>query len=338
MVKALVTGSTGFVGSNLVLALNERGIEVRALQRKTSPQDAIRGLKYEPVVGDLMDVDSLAKAVEGVDWVFHVAGVSDWRRTPAEVVYRINVDGARNMMEAARQAGVKRFVLTSSSSALGKPAEGSPLINEDDVFNFKPEEFPYGHSKHLAELEAAKFANGGLHTVSVLPAGIMGPRDLHFISGDAIVEMLRRRIPGAPPGGVNVIDVRDVVDAHISAAEKGRSGERYILAGNNMSYREQIDTIASVVGVPSPRLNIPAWGIPIMALTFDVMKAFRIPVPGNLDGYAVRLLKQYIYYDNSKATEELGLRARPFEDSVRDSYEWYKENGYLEKAGVKPVA
>jgi len=255
VVKALVTGSTGFVGSNLVLALNQRGIEVRALQRKTSPQDAIKGLDYEPVVGDLMEADSLATAVDGVDWVFHVAAISDWRNTPAEVVYQVNVDGARNMMEAAQRAGVKRFVLTGSSSALGKPSGDGGLIKEDDAFNLKPEEFPYGHSKYLAQLEAEKFAADGLDTVIVLPSAVMGPRDLKFISGELIVQVLKRGIPGVPPGGLNYIDVRDLAEGHIAAAEKGRSGEKYILAGNNMTHRESVDIIARVVGVRAPAPN-----------------------------------------------------------------------------------
>lgn len=337
MVTALVTGSTGFVGSNVVLALNRRGIKVRALQRKTSPQDAISGLDYEPVVGDLMDADSLVPAVEGVDWVFHVAAVSDWRNTPAEIVYQVNVDGTRNMLAASKRAGVGRFVLTGSAAALGVLPPGRELMDERDVFNLEPEAFPYGHSKHLAEVEVMKYAADGLHAVSVLPTGVMGPRDLKFISGAAIVEMLRRRVPGAPPGGVNVIDVRDTAEAHVAAAEKGRPGERYILGGNNLTYREQIDTIARVVGVPSPRLNIPGWAIPVMGLIFDTLKLLHIPVTGNLDSRAVRLLKERLYYDNSKAVAELGLQTRPLEESVRDAYEWYKANGYLEKAGVRAV-
>jgi len=338
MVTALVTGSTGFVGSNLVLALNRRGIAVRALQRKTSPQDAISGLEYEPVIGDLLDVDSLAAAVEGVDWVFHVAAVSDWRHTPAEVVYRVNVDGARNMMEAAKRAGVQRFVLTSSSAALGKPPPGRELIDERDTFNLKPEEFPYGHSKHLAEVEMGKFARDGLHTISVLPTGVMGPRDLKFISGELIVQALKRGIPGVPPGGLNYIDVRDAAEGHVAAAEKGRPGERYILGGNNMTHREVIDTISRVVGVRPPALDIPGWAIPPMAVVFDLLKAVGVQLPGNVDGDALRLSREFLYYDTGKAERDLGLTGRPFEESARDAYEWYKANGYLEKAGVKPVA
>ena len=338
MAKALVTGSTGFVGSNLVLAFNKRGIEVRALQRKTSPQDAISGLEYEPVIGDLMDVDSLAAAVEGVDWVFHLAGISDWRHTPADVVYRVNVDGARNMMEAAKRAGVKRFVLTSSSSALGKPPPGRDLIDENDAFNLKPEEFAYGHSKYLAELEAEKFAHEGLHVVMVLPTAVMGPRDLKFISGELIIQVLKRGIPGVPPGGLNYIDVRDLAEAHIAAAENGRSGEKYILGGNNMTHRESIDIIAMAVGAKAPAIDIPRWAIPPMAVLFDVLKTVGVKLPGNVDGDSVRLSKEFLYYDTGKAHRDLGLKTRPFEESVRDAYEWYKENGYLEKAGVKAIA
>ena len=241
------------------------------------------------------------------------------------------------MMEAAQGAGVKRFVLTGSSSALGKPSGDGELIKEDDAFNLKPEEFPYGHSKYLAQLEAEKFAADGLHIVTVLPSAVMGPRDLKFISGELIVQVLKRGIPGVPSGGLNYIDVRDLAEGHIVAAEKGRSGEKYILGGNNMTHRESVDIIARVVGVRAPALDIPGWGIGPMAVAFDGLKALGVTLPGNIDGDALRLSKEFLYYESSKAQKELGLSTRPFEESVRDAYRWYKDNGYLAKAGVKAV-
>jgi dihydroflavonol-4-reductase len=166
----------------------------------------------------------------------------------------------------------------------------------------------------------------------------MGPRDLKFISGELIVQALKRGIPGVPPGGLNYIDVRDAAEGHVAAAEKGRPGERYILGGNNMTHREVIDTISRVVGVRPPALDIPGWAIPPMAVVFDLLKAVGVQLPGNVDGDALRLSREFLYYDTGKAERDLGLKGRPFEESARDAYEWYKANGYLEKAGVKPVA
>ncbi|HID89848.1 MAG TPA: NAD-dependent epimerase/dehydratase family protein, partial [Anaerolineae bacterium] len=148
--KALVTGSTGCVGANVVAALLRRGYEVRAMHRPTSRLDALEGLEVEQVVGDILDPPSLARAMEECDWVFHVAAVSDYWRTPPEVIYRVNVEGTRNVVEAALRAGVHRLIYTSSVGALGIPPEGR-LLDESSVFNLPPHRFPYGHSKHLAE-------------------------------------------------------------------------------------------------------------------------------------------------------------------------------------------
>jgi dihydroflavonol-4-reductase len=331
MTLALVTGSTGFVGSSVVEALNAHGVEVRALRRATSPDDAIAGLRFTPVVGDILDYDSLRPALEGVDWVFHVAAVSDYWRTPAEVVYRVNVEGTRNMLRAAREASVARFVFTSSTAALGKPRPDKPLMDEADTFNLPPKAFPYGHSKHLAELEVQKAAAQGLNALSVLPTAVTGPRDLHFISGELIVQALKG-VPFAPPGGLSYIDARDAAEAHVAAAERGQSGQRYILSGENLAHREALEIAARVVGRPGPRFGIPRWALPGAALVVEGLKRLGADLP--LDGAQVRLAGEFMYYDNSKAIRELGLTTRPFEQSLRDTYAWYRSNGYLERLGV----
>lgn len=337
MVRALVTGSTGFVGANLVAALNERNVEVIGLRRKNSPEDAIAGLKITPALGDVSDIDSLRNAMEGVDWVFQVAAVADYWRVPKETIYKVNVEGARNVMQAALDTGVKRLVLTSSSAALGIPSPNGRPMDETNQFNLTPEEFPYGHSKHLAEEEMKKLVDKGLHAVAVLPAAVIGPRDLKFNAGELIAQALKPTLPvvPVPNGGVNYIDVRDMVQGQIAAAEKGQAGERYLLAGNNLTHRETIQAVNRVLGTSLKTAQIPRWMLGPMGLLVDILKKMGVKLP--IDRGRVMLSGQFMYYDNSKAVGELGLTVRAFEDSVRDTYQWYVENDYLKKHGL-PLA
>ncbi len=331
--RALVTGSTGFVGSNLIEALNARGIDVVALQEANAPQDAIRGLQYTPVIGDLLDAESLRRAVEGVDWVFHVAGIADYMRSSPSIIYKVNVDGTRNMLAAAREAGVKRFIHTSSAAALGVPANGRFLLDESDSFNIEPGRFPYGHSKYLAEQIVREAAAAGFHALSVLPSIVIGPRDQGIICGDLVIQAAKRTVPAAPIGGAGYIDARDLAEAHIAAAERGAPGEHYVLNGHNLSHREALDITARVLGVQPPRLDLPRWMLPAIGVVGDVLNGLGATLPFN--GQRAWLGSQYLYYDSSKAARELGLTARPFAQSVRDTYEWYRTHGYLERKGVK---
>lgn len=332
MIRALVTGSTGGLGANLVAALNQRGIEVVGLRRKTSPQDAVGDLQMTQVVGDITDLESLRPAVEGVDWVFHAAAIADDWNFPAEVIYQVNVGGTRNMLTAALDAGVKRFVLTGSTAALGKPTHDKSLMDESSVFNIKPEVWPYGYSKHLAAQMLAEFIEKGLEAVSVLPSAVMGPRDLKFICGELIVRVLKRELMPLPEGGINFIDMRDCVEAHIAVAEKGRPGERYVLAGHNMTHGETLQIIGDVVGVQPRRIKIPRWTLPPLSVLVDGLHkaGFKLPI----ERARVLLSGEYMYYDNDKAVQELGLRIRPFAETVHDAYQWYVDHGYLEKRGI----
>jgi len=332
--RVLVTGSTGFVGSNLIEALNARDIDVVALQEENAPQEAIKGLRCTPVIGDILDMESLRRAMEGVDWVFHVAGIADYMHTPSSVIYRVNVDGTRNMLAAAREAGVKRFVYTSSAAALGVPPGGASLpLNESDHFNIDPRRFPYGHSKHLAEAIVREAASAGFHALSVLPSIVVGPRDQSVICGDLVIQVVRRTVPGAPSGGTGYVDARDLAAAHIAAAERGRPGERYVLNGHNLSHRQALDLVAEALGVRPPRLNLPRWLLPLVGAVGDVLNKIGANLPFN--GQRAWLSSQYLYFDNHKAVHELGLAPRPFAQSIRDTYEWYQAHGYLDRARAR---
>jgi dihydroflavonol-4-reductase len=206
-------------------------------------------------------------------------------------------------------------------------------MDETSQFNMEPHEFPYGHSKHLAEQVMAEYVEQGLDAVSVLPSGVFGPRDLKFISGELIIQALKG-IPALPKGGLNYIDVRDCVVGQIAAAEKGRSGERYILAGTNMKHREAMQVVSSVLSTSLPLVDIPSWLLPIAGVGVEVLHKLGVKLPINRE--ALLMGGRYLYYDNAKAVKELGLQVRPFAESIRDAYLWYLENGYLEKRGVKP--
>lgn len=332
--QAFLTGGTGFVGANLVQALNERGIGARVLIRATSSQDALQGLSYETVEGDILDDEkALARAMQGCDWVFHVAAVADYWRQKKERVYRVNVDGTRNMLRAAQAAGVKRFVYTSSLAAMGVPEVTGRLLDETHVFNLPPDSFPYGHSKAMAEQHVRAASHSGFETVIVNPSVVLGPRDLNQISGSLVLEAARGRLRFIVPGGTNFVDVGDVAAGHIAAAEKGRAGERYILGGHNLTHREAISTICEVVGRPHPRLTVPAWLLPPAALLVRLARA----IAGNAipaDENQVRLMGAFIYANNSKAREELGMPLTAFKNSVQRTYNWYNENSFISRRAL----
>jgi dihydroflavonol-4-reductase len=327
--RALVTGATGFVGANLVAALVERGISARVLRRETSSLAGLSGLDYESYVGDVLDsVDALAAAMDGCSWVFHTAAVSDyWRHRGRGRLYRTNVDGTRNVTAAALRAGVERFVFTSSIGALGIPAPGRQLT-EADCFNLRPRRFPYGHSKHLAEDEVRRAVDSGLPAVIVNPSVVIGPRDVNRISSAIVVEATRGRLRVAAPGGTNFVSVADVVDGHIRAAERGRVGQRYILAGENLSFRNAFATVCDIVGRPGPAVVLPRWAIPAAAAGVATARAVlgpRLPI----DEKQMRLSAFGIYADGSKARSELGVSTTPFRLAAQSAYNWYRDNDYL---------
>ena len=325
--KALVTGGTGFLGANLAAGLLDRGWQVRILRRTTSPLDAVKDLNVEHAIGDVLEAGSLPAVMDGVDVVFHVAAISIYWRSKPDLIYKVNVDGTRHALDAARQAGVRRVVFTSSAAAVGV-VRGRPS-NEDDAYHENIVKFPYGHSKWLAEEVARQAAKDGQEVVIVNPSVIVGPRDINWGAGSIIKEIANRRVPGAPPGGVNTVAVGDVVAGHIGAAEKGRSGERYILSGENLTHRQLMDIVARVVGVKPPRWNMPAWLFPLLATAADAASRLDVRLP--IDATQLRLSREFIWFDNSKARRELNLPASrtPIEQAVRQAYEWYRANGYL---------
>jgi len=327
--QVLITGATGFVGANLARALLERGARVRVLHRLTSRLDALERLPVERVVGDILDPDSLCAAMQGCALVFHVAAVAQYWRNHADWVYRVNVEGTRNVVQAALQCGVERLVYTSSSAAIGPaPRPDAPA----DETQYLPEAlrwFVYGHSKLLAEQEVQHAVEQGLSAVIVNPTIVLGPGDLNFVSGSTIRAAVRGQLRILPPGGSNLVHVQDVVAGHIAAAERGRTGERYILGGENLTHRRAAEIIAAVTGAPPPLLTLPAWSLPIVARLIDAFNAVTRTRDPLVTGDQVRLGAQYFYYNCSKAIRELGLPQTPFRQAVADAWHWYRAHKLL---------
>ncbi|MCO5205758.1 MAG: NAD-dependent epimerase/dehydratase family protein [Anaerolineae bacterium] len=326
--NVFVTGGTGFVGANLVAGLNERGIVPRVLHRETSSLRALGGLQFASAIGDVLDpVARLAAVMADCEWVFHVAAVADYWRQGEAWLYKVNVDGTKRMLAAAQQAGVKRFVFTSSLAAMGVP-ERDDLLTESHGFNLPPHRFPYGHSKYLAELEVRSAVRQGLEAVIVNPAIVLGPRDVNEISGSIITEAARGNVNFILPGGSNFVAVADVVAGQLAAAERGRPGERYILGGENVPYDVVIPTICAIVGRKPPKLKLPGALMPFAAVGVDVARLVlgnRVPIDAN----QVRIARKFIYADTSKARQELDLPQTPFATMVEQAYAWYRENGFV---------
>lgn len=327
MTRALITGVTGCVGSNLAAALIEKGIEVVGLCQPDAPTLAIENLNITRFTGDVCDPDSLQRPFEGVDWVFHVAAIADDWRHPAERIYRVNVQGTHNVLDAARRAGVRKFVLTSSAASLGLPRPGKVFLDETCEFNLRPADWVYAHSKVLAEQALREAVQDGLDAVSVLPTAILGPADMSFISGQLIVRACKGQMFPFPDGGVNYIDVRDVAEAQIQAALRGQTGERYLLGGHNISHLHCLGTISDVLRIPIQYVHTPSFVLPLMGGVLGAAQSMGLRVP--IDRQRIRMSREYMYYDNAKAVTELGLAPRPIDETVEATYRWYHDHGMI---------
>ncbi len=327
--KALVTGASGFVGSAVLRHLVEAGHEVRVLVRASSDRRNIAGVACEPVVGDLTDTASLAAAVAGCEAVFNVA--ADYRLWVADpsAMYRANVDGTRNVLLAAAEAGATKIVHTSSVAAIGVRDDGEPA---DEDMQTDPARLigPYKRSKYLADVEARRLAaEDGVPVVVVNPAAPFGARDIKPTpTGRMVVEFGRGRMPAYIDTGLNVVHVDDVASGHLLAHQRGVVGERYILGGDNMSLRDILATLAAHLGRAAPRIRLPR------APLFPI--AWASEAIGRLAGFepaltidALRMAKRPMYFTSDKARRALGYDPRPGADALRDAADWYRVNGYL---------
>jgi dihydroflavonol-4-reductase len=324
----LVTGATGFVGSAVARALLRDGRQVRVLARPASDRRNLIDLPVEIAVGAMEDARSLARAVAGCRYVFHVAAdYRLWVPDPA-AMFRANVEGTRDLLTAALAAGVERVVYTSSVATIGLVPGGS--ADEDMPSRLEDMIGPYKRSKFQAEeVVRGLVGESGLPAVIVNPSTPVGPRDLKPTpTGRLILEAARGRMPGFVDTGLNIVHVDDVAAGHLAAAETGRIGERYILGGENMSLAEILAEVARAVGGRPPRLKIPH------AVAFSVAAGAELVarVTGRepfttLDG--VRMARKKMYFSSAKASRELGYRPQPACGAIADAVSWFEANGYL---------
>lgn len=328
MTRALITGGTGFVGSNIALRLAERHWEVRILERPGASRELLEGGPFEFVTGDVLEPESLPLALRGIDVVFHAAGVVDYWKQGVERMYQVNVEGTRNVMEAALRSGTERVVHTSSTAAMG--IHPDVLADESYTFNVRPERFVYGHSKFLAEEIVFEYVRKGLPAVVVNPTTVIGPRDVRKVSSGMVVEVVKHCAPPLiPPGGINVIPICDAAQGHIEAALKGRVGERYILGGENMTHVQLYQTIANVVGCGMKIRAMPRWQVSFIAGLTDMLQPQTSgPVP--LTGTRLRLESQFFYYDTTKARSSFNMPKTPLRTTIGRTYEWYEAMGEFE--------
>jgi dihydroflavonol-4-reductase len=305
-VPSLVTGGTGFVGAHVVRALLARGRDVRCLVRPGALRDNLAGLPVEIVTGDLNDPPSLAAACAGADIVYHVA--ADYRlyaRDPREI-YRTNVDGTRALLLAAREAGVTRFVHTSSVGALGLNSDGTPA-DETTPVSLDRIVGHYKRSKYLAEREAEAAAASGLPVVIVNPSTPIGAYDIKPTpTGRIVADFLARRMPAYVDTGLNLVDARDVAEGHLLAAERGRVGEKYILGNRDMTLKQILDVLADITGLPAPRVRVP-HALPLVVGAIDTGWARLTGRTPRVPWEAVRMSMKKMYFDPGKAVRQLGL-------------------------------
>jgi len=324
----LVTGATGFVGSAVARALLARGRRVRVLARPNSDRRNLAGLAVEIAEGAMEDPRSLARAVAGCRYVYHVA--ADYRIWVPDPVpmFRANVDGTRDLLTAALEAGAERVVYTSSVATLGLVPGGSATeetpSSVDDMIG------PYKRSKFAAEQVARGLARErGLPVVIVNPSTPVGPGDIKPTpTGRLIVEAARGQMPAFVDTGLNIVHVDDVAEGHLAAAENGRIGERYILGGENMALAEILAEVAQAVGRRPPWLRVPH------SLLFPVAIGAELAARATgrdpfvtLDG--VRMSRKKMYFSSEKASRELGYAPRPAREAIADAVSWFGANGYL---------
>lgn len=325
MSTAFVTGATGFVGANLVRLLLEQGCQVKALVRPNSVLDNLQGLDLERVYGSLTD-RNLAEKMRGCQVLFHVAAHYSLLQADKEKLYEFNVVGTRNVLAAARQAGIERTVYTSSVAAIGVKQNSIA----DETYQ-SPVEKLIGHykqSKYWAEQEAVQAAQAGQDVVIVNPSTPIGAWDIKPTpTGDIVVRFLRRQMPFYLDTGLNLIHVKDVAMGHWLAYQKGKMGDRYILGHQNITLQAMLQQLSQITGLPAPQRSLPAW-IPLSVAWIDETVLAPLGKPPSVPIDGVRMAGQFMYYDANKAVQQLGLPQTPIVTALQDAVEWFVSKNY----------
>jgi len=326
--KIFVTGATGFVGHHVARELAAQGAELRMLVRKSSNLANLEGIAGETHVGDLSDPNSIRPAVRGCDAIMHVA--ADYRLwiPDPKTMYQANVEGTRQLLLLAREAGVRRVVYTSSVATMGFREDGI-IVNEDTPVSLTNMVGHYKRSKFLAEKEAIAAAGAGQQVMILNPTTPVGSHDTKPTpTGRIFVDFLNRKFPAYVDTGLNLVDVQEVARTHAAALEIGTPGRRYILGGENLTLKQILDKMSAITGIPSPTVKIPF----AVAATYAF---FEENITGRLLGKEpratleeVRMGRKKMYASSARAQQELGFRVAPVYPAMRMAIDWFRANGY----------
>ena len=322
--KAFVTGASGFIGTNLIHLLLDRGFEVRAMVRSSSHISHIKTLPVELAYTDL-NSPRLAFHLDGCDVLFHVAAQYSLWQSDIDLLQQSNVLGTRNLLAAAKQAGIQRTVYTSSVAAIGINPQ-TDITNED--YQSTPEKLigAYKQSKYWAEQEAIAAVNSGQDIVIVNPTSPIGPWDAKPTpTGEILLRFLRHQMPAIVDTGLNFVSVEDVCWGHLLALQKGISGDRYILGHQNLTLKTFLQRLSDCTGIPAPRLQIPHW-IPLGAAWLDEKVLIQLGKTPSLAIDSVRMSQQKMYYDSAKAINNLGLPQTDLNIAIELAVKWYRDH------------
>ena len=326
--KAFVTGATGFLGSHVARVLADQGADLRLLVRPTSNLKNLEGLKAETATGDLRDAPSLEKAMSGCETVFHVAAdYRLWVRDPNEM-YRSNVGGTRALLEAARKNGVGRVVYTSSVATVGFTSDGRPA-DEDSPVSLVDMIGHYKRSKFMAEQVSLEAGRAGMHVVTVNPTTPIGEQDIKPTpTGRIVVDFLKRKFPAYVETGLNLVDVRECAQGHVAALEKGRTGERYILGGEDLTLKQILDKLGQITGLPSPKIKLPYIFAFAAGVVDEAVAGLLLRREPRATVDTVRMGKKKMFASSAKAQRELGWKIVPIEGALRRAVDWFRANRY----------
>ena len=326
--KAFITGATGFLGTHVARVLAEQGAGLRLLVRPTSNLKNLEGLPGETARGDLRDAASLEKAMSGCEVVFHVAAdYRLWVQDPAEM-YRSNVEGTRAILEAARKNGVRCVVYTSSVATIGFTGNGHPA-DEDSPVALADMIGHYKRSKFMAEQLALEAGRADMRVVTVNPTTPVGEQDIKPTpTGRIVVDFLKGKFPAYVETGLNLVDVRECALGHVEALEKGKSGERYILGGENLTLKQILDKLGAISGLPSPKLKLPYFVAYAAGLVDQTVSGRLLDREPRATVETVRMGKKKMWASSGKAERELGWKILPADNALRRAVEWFRANAY----------
>jgi dihydroflavonol-4-reductase len=325
---AFVTGATGFLGSHVARVLADQSAQLRLLVRSTSNLKNLEGLKAETATGDLRDAASLEKAMAGCEVVFHVAAdYRLWVRDPAEM-YRSNVEGTKAILDAARKNSVRCVVYTSSVATVGFTSNGR-LADEDSPVSLADMIGHYKRSKFMAEQVAVEAGRGGMRVVTVNPTTPVGEQDVKPTpTGRIIVDFLKRKFPAYVETGLNLVDARECARGHIAALEKGKSGERYILGGENLTLKQILDKLGVISGLPLPKVKLPYFVAYAAGAVDQTVQGRLLGREPRATIETVRMGKKKMWASSSKAERELGWKTVPVDDALSRAGAWFQANHY----------